>query len=316
MKIIYLISKSILNCDYLINKEIRYYSNFDFLIDTCLFSRNIEYSGNGGIIYCSEIISNMDLIRCIFFKCSCNNHGGAIWFVCHLSQGSNVKLFEVCASNCFSGNSYQFAIIILYSNSKSQFELLSLNKCNSIHTGSTSFLIQYGNSNLTFYNSSKNYNLRESGIYLAYLSKMESSFCSIINNNVSYERNIFLHDNSNLFLSFYNIINNNSPFNGVITNSGGISSIYNSIFLYNINNLFQIQSGEINLFNCNINHFINSIIVNNISFKLINISYNNTNTLQISHFNTIFCSFENIDLISTKKIFSKNIFFFIWGLIF
>ena len=59
----------------------------------CFFSRIINLNGSGGIIYCSQIKSNISLINCIFYHCGANGHGGAIF-----AKYSN---FVIIHSNCF-----------------------------------------------------------------------------------------------------------------------------------------------------------------------------------------------------------------------
>ena len=66
-----LYSNFIVNCDYIINQEVRFLSNINFSINSCYFYRNNMFSGDGGVIYCKNILSIMNLNNCLFYQCFC-----------------------------------------------------------------------------------------------------------------------------------------------------------------------------------------------------------------------------------------------------
>ena len=309
-----ILSTNIILCDYLPNKEIRVLQNDDFIIDTCYFYRNTMYSGYGGIVYVSGVLSNMKLISCIFFECCCSIDGGAIYFYSQVS-GTNVELNKICGNKCYVENTkkFQFGLILTPSNINSNniCNFCSISNCNNKTNGYCSFNLYFGNISLNNLNSSKNINKQESGINIRDPSKFNSNFCSFINNNVSEYTCIFLHGDNNNYISYYNVINNNSPTNcGVITNNVGYYSINNSIFINNTNVLFYVYSGQLSILNSKISHDNNFITYQNTVSTFNNI-FELTNTFLINHLNTYLClGYSNYNLINiTHK--KKSIFFLI-----
>ena len=265
--------------------------------------RNSIYQGNGGIIYCSGIQTNMIVNECFFFQCGCNDQGGAIFFSCNFI-GTNVELNKNCAKNCFS-NAYQFAIILTHSNSNNLCNLLSMNNCNNISIGYRSFLLAFGNISLNNFNSTKNFNIYYSGIALLTNFKCYSNYCNIIENFASDYSCIQLDGIDNNFLNFYNIIKNNSPNNyGIITNWQGNFLINNIILINNINILFYLKTGQLNINNCKIfhqNYSLSNFNINSNNEFLLNYSIN---LIIINHFN---CEINNIKN-TIKKIYFLDLF--------
>ena len=102
-----------------------------YIYSNCFFMRNNFFKGNGGIIYCKNKISNMNLKNCIFYSCSCNEWGGAIYFDSN-KEGSNVILNKICINNCFANYYYHFSYINTFLNSNNSYNLITMNKCFNI----------------------------------------------------------------------------------------------------------------------------------------------------------------------------------------
>ena len=283
----------------------------------CFFTRTILYNGNdrpflsggfGGIIYCNDIKSNMNLNNCIFYQCSCTGHGGAIYFRCD-NEGTNVELNNICANNCFADWN-QFAYFVTHLNSNNKFNFLSVSNCNNICNGYISLSLQRGNIILNNFNSSKNFNIERSTFRIYSPTNFNSNFCTIVDNTVSEYRNLMLEGGLNNILSYYNIINNNNPSSsyGIVTNWIGNFIINNSIFLNNINKLFYVHEGQLNIINCKIYHPIYTLFSTySTGILLTNNNINQlTNTFEIIHLNTIKC--ENYNLKKTINSKKKNLF--------
>ena len=313
---------NIFTCDYSFNQH--FDSSSDLMIDTCYFQRTTEFSGYGGIIFCSNIVSTMNLQNCIFHQCFCSHGGGAIYFYCDNSE-SGVFMRKVCANRCYSGNNqwYQFALIWVSNQAKNIIELqyLTTYLCNNNINNYCSFNLVRGNMSLLNFNSSQNINKEYSGIYIYGPTILNSRYCTYFNNSVDQYRTIMLEttQSSDIIISCNNIINNNSPQNyGVITNWGGIYTFNNCIFYNNLNILFFVQSGELTIYNCKINHLgqniFQGVVNNNDNFFFLTSSFN------LLHLNTYLC-FGNLneEIYSFKKgilKLSSNLLIFLFFILF
>ena len=281
--------RNIIECDNMPNKEIRFFNNTDFSIDSCFFTRNYVYIGSGGIIYCQNIQSRMILKDCIFLNCKCSESGGAIHFVGD-KEGSQFNIYKTCASIC-SAPLHQFAYISTYKTSDNEFNFTSINKCNILNTGYYSLDIKNGKLKFSNLNSSKNNNLADSSISIIQTESLFGSFCTISDNNSSSVVMNFNGINSNNIITNFNIVNNDSPYknSGVIYFVNSQCSISNSILLNNQDILFYVESGngQVKIENCVIFHKSQVYQGNIISFQVIN---QLTNTFLINHFNTYSCN--------------------------
>ena len=313
MKINYLfiLSNSIIFINY--NEHFSYSNSFIF--NDCYFSRTVYYNGNdhaqgfsggwGGIIFCYDSPSNLKLINCIFYQCSCSGYGGAICFYSPYI-GTNSEIINICANECYTFNNewYQFACIATYNsiNSNNTAKFLSVINCSNFNAY-CSFCLYYGNINLNNYNSSNNINKELSGIYLIYPSKFIGYFCSFFKNFVSSKYCIGLNGNNNNIFFNFNFKNNNSSLEyGVITNKLGTYIIEKSNFLNNFNLLFSIISGQLIISNSNIYHNNNSIGI----ISLINNSFILTNTLNIQFLNKFKFKINKNSFYLFKNIYFNN----------
>ena len=265
-------------------------------------------NGNGGIIYCYNIICKMKLNNCIFYKCCCDSNGGAIYLSC-FTNGTNVELNRICASNCFTNiNQFSFISTFHSADCNNSAIFLSINNCNFNDKNYISYYLSYGNMYIKNFNSSKNFNKEISTISISRQNIFEGIFWTIVDNIVTEDKNVMLNGNYINILSFCNIINNISPLdNGVITIWYGSYIIDNCIFLNNKNTLFYVHKGELNINNCFINLInINSHkgIINLNNYSLIN----NINTLILNHYSTIHCNINNFQNTFQNQIYHLNIF--------
>ena len=293
------------------SENIRYSITTNFEIYYCVFYRSTLYSGYGGIFYCSNIPCNLTINDTIFFKCISSLDGGAIYYTSNL-LGSNVYLNRICANNCSTGldKSYQFCYIVTYQIGNNSCNYLSINFCNTIPNGFTSFYLGRGNISLNNYNSSKNFNKQYSGLYIYMPIFFLGKFCNIINNIVSDSKNIMLYGNSNNKLTFSNILFNNSPNGfGVILNYGGYYSIENCILLNNSNTLFFSNYDTLTILYCIISHLnqIYTVSINGYLNTMFNI-HTYTNTINIYHLNTYLCENNNNNNNKISNIYKSNLF--------
>ena len=298
-----------MNKDYIFNGIERFNS---FIAEHCFFNRINTINSNGGIIYSSYPEKKLKVKSCIFYICSCDGQGGAIYFVGY----NNIELLKICVNDCFASYAQKFAII--YSKLNNSHNLISITNCYKNNGCWDLLFLDGGNITLSYYNSSNNKNRECSGVGIHSPEKIQSIYCSIIDNYVSHERIIYIIYNEMNELSYYNIINNNSPKDGIVMIQSGKCILNNSILLNNQDTLFY-SNGKLEIYNCKINHlnqlFFGDIITNNLDF-----TNNNKNTIIIYHYSTKYCYADYLKNEFTKIILFKNInqlvFIFIFLIIF
>ena len=295
-------------CNNSLNSNERVYTNIEnLLLYYCFFIRINNFESSGGIIYLSNLNGEMNINECIFYLCSCVGEGGAIYCY-NISTNFSSLIKKTCANSCFTtlsskyGQSFQIIISSTLNNFNNLIEV-SITKCSPNNLGgSYSFSLKNGNQLINKLNSSLNYCIFVSSIYIHNSNQFNLQFCTcnsnIVNNLVCIELSSINNNNN---FSFTNIINNNSPGHGLIYNNGGINNIFNSNFYLNQNYLFYIYNGKLNILNNNINHNHNLITTG-----IIPIYINNSNIInlfKIQHLNTIYCFGEfKIKFKKIKKI--------------
>ena len=328
-------SNIMIECEYFPNQEIRNFKDSNFTIDSCTFYRNHIFNGKGGIVFCKDIISNMNLNECIFSFCSCNDFGGAIYFECPL-EGTNVELTKICANNCWAEFG-MFGYIIAHFKSKNSYNLISLLNCYNKSKGVGSLGIGFGIIKLNNLNSSKNFDEIGSGIVCGNAYRLMSSFCNIAENMAHKGGIIVMAGNTSNFFLNYNIINNTALGEfGIILLKDGIFSFQNIIFEKNKGFLL-VSFGELHLIDSyivheNITFISNSITFYDLNYTILNetfqgqISTQNiinqrTKSFEISVYNTHLCDFSNNENKNQNKwkspliIISGFIFFIILSII-
>lgn len=289
----YLLSNCIDSSNYLSN--LRPYTNVSINLLNCFFTRfNLFNGGNGGIVYCYNQISNLYIGDSIFHLCSTNGWGGAIYFL--TINNVNCKLEKNCANYCFAGVNHFSYIAPLTSLSNNECYLVSITKCSNQTIGTRSFQLHGGKITVNNLNSSYNINVHVSSIWIAYPSQFIGKFWTICN-NVAQSTTIFLHGSSGYnFLTYSNIIKNNSPnSNGVITVwDNGIYELNVCYLINNFNNLFYLQSGQLKINNCLINHDFHIYISSTGIFSTFNNINLFSNTFNIIQLNTHYCHTDEI----------------------
>ena len=301
-----------LECYDLPNQNYRLNFNTSFELFNCFFYRTNMYSGQGGVIYCKNLIINMKIIESTFFQCSSTLSGGAIFFDCR-SVGTNSELKKICANTCYTGNNYeyQFASLWTHTLSNNYVTYVSIINCSYKTDSSDSIHLYSGNQICKNFNSSKNFNKADSSFYVAIPNTFLGSFCTIIDNYVTQYICIMLNHHENNIFSYSNIVNNNSPNGyGVIRNHFGSYQISNCIIYNNLNILFYSYSGNLNILNCQIYHNSAYSLTSITSFA--NISFNNIQTfnsitLNLNNLNTFLCLGNyNETYLTSQKTFNKK----------
>ena len=281
-------------CNYLFDERIYKTTNSNIDIFFCYFFKQNSFSGDGGTIYCSGSIINMNILDTTFYYCSSTGWAGAIYFMCNF-LGTNSKLERVCAFKCYCNIGHQFGIILTYNNINSNniINLISIIKCNNISIGSRSFTLQNGNMTLLNLNSSKNINTMYSGIDLSVPSYLNGKFLTFYDNECENYGIFRLYDGKNNLIQFSNIIKNKCQNSIFYIEYNGIYNFSNSIIIENLNGyLFIINTGSyLNLLNSIIHHnynlYSNSLYYINNNLNLI------TNTFNLNHLNTFLCNNNN-----------------------
>ena len=262
---------------------------------------NNPYNSQGGIIYNKDHNSQLIIIECIFYKCSCNNHGGAIYYQSSQSN-SGIIINKTCANECIANNNYGQFSYLYTTNTFHNLNYLSICKCGNINNGYSSIYCREGKQNILSLNCSLNNCYCYSSIYIYNPNEFLGKYWTIVNNLVTQNTCIYFYStgsNKRLLLNC-NIINNNSPTNtGVFYLNSCELYIQYSIFLNNQNNLFYLESNsklflENNLINHNSGNLYSgsSLITNNNN----SISNQNYNTLILIHFPTYHCHVDYLNI--------------------
>jgi len=262
----------------------RSYETNSVNISGCFFSRENDYSGDGGVICIKGGSYSIDIEISMYYHCTCN------------SKNSNLKM--ICTSMCSSIVGH-YAIIEAVNLNIINYLSVSYSSKNS--KGKYPICLKNGNQNAKNSNSSMNQAEETSGIYHLSPLSFESSFCSFSNNQASVGICIYFNSNSGT-MSSINVVHNNSPNDyGVITNYNGSPKIKYGIFFNNQNTLLFIGSGCIDLSHSFISHT-----------SFISTGSNNSITLQQSYkiqfFHSHYCIADNpIPIENTLQIFPRLI---------
>ena len=246
---------------------------------------------------------------CLFYNCSSESNGGAIFFNCNENGASTI--IKTCAYFCFSGSNVfidgQFAYI-LTSNMKINYNsYLSISKCapKDFYSLMRSPITNInGNQSLSNFNSSFNNVFQRAAFNCVNSNGLIIQYSTFFSNKPT-EWICLRFESGSSFrtLKKSNIVNQSSPVNyGVVFNTDyNIVLVKNCVFYKNLHTLFFSFSGEIVVSNCYLDNFNFSqnwgtIIFDNLYFS--------TSTYNLYHFFTKFC--ENYIMSSIpKKIFFR-----------
>ena len=300
----FLFKKNCVDSSLLISSQ-RVYENYlnNFFLIFFIFIRNNKYSGNGGIIYFSNFLSNISIINSFFYLCSVTGSGGAIY--CDGSiEGSKFIGKNNCFFNCQSDSGYSIAYISIHKNGDILFNYSTCSYSN----GQSTLSIRYANFKFQNLNTSSNNGYLDSSIQIHSCSSSINTFFTCFNNS-AYGICISINNcNSNIIYS--NIVSNKINIHSSIWHAGVGTSIYsNSIFQNNTGILFIPNQGSILVTNSTIFH---SGSISTVSISLNIIQYGLTNTFLISHVSLESCKTIkfNYNIISCPIINIKNNKFF------
>ena len=258
-------------------------------ISDCFFSRSLEYSGDGGVIYVSVSSYSMSVNYSMFYNCVCSSKGGAIYF-----SSANSYLRMICANRCSCGaSSYGGNFAYISVSQVNHLEYLSVSYCSHTTSGSYSIRIQSGNQRFDNTNNSMNSAYQISGIHVYESSSFTSSHCTFSNNNVSYNMCITFHSTSGtISMVFANIVHNNSPSgHGIVTVDGaGLKKMMYCIFQQNQNYLFSGYRGYLEVSHSFIDHLESSFFTSTAVSTETNNSMTNRMTYQVQFFYSHYCN--------------------------
>ena len=296
--------KSIIEYSGLINSQILYSTSFlSYEIKNC----HIFSFTNKAVFLSSSL--NIELLcqDTLFFECSSNSNGGALFF----SGGTNSKsmIQRICGYKCFLttiGQGSFFSITTGTFNENFAF-FISYSYCSDINRDidGSSRLVK-GYQNFSYCNSSNNFIYYRSGFNFRETTKSECKFTTISNCYSSKWTILELHEGiSNL--SYINFINNrhSSTSRGLIELRASSTSQFLNCIIFNSDlYTFYIYSGTLYLKNCYFNSlsFLGASVLN--EEPLIN-----SKTFILIHFQSYFCE-TNIKLVSIHnfKFFNFKIF--------
>jgi len=273
-----------LRCEKETLEQGRSYQNNNINIDLCFFSRSIEYTEPGGVIYINVGGKSMNINVSMFYNCVTSDHGGAIYF-----NSLNSCLRMICANRCSCGNQCCGLFGYLIASQVNKIEYLSVSHCYHTATnGRYPIYLRLGDQRVDNTNSSMNNAYLGSGISFRSPSSFTSSHCTFSNNKVT-SSNCLEFDTGTISMSSANIVHNNSPNQGVVyvTGDGSIKLLY-CIFKNNQNRLFYIESGSLEVSHSFIDHTGQLSTSTSVSTALNN-SFTQSNTYQIQFFKSYYC---------------------------
>ena len=289
--------------NFIINNRISDNSNLINIINI-IFIFCSSPNSSGGAIYCSNSLTNLNIISSLFISCISYSYGGSIRFT-----GSNFELNNTCFYNNTNLNNYGSCF---YSSNDQKYKCYqtSASNCPGIHFKSLHccFLPQYGDQTSIYINISFN-NIRDnSGLH--HWNYKSSTIKYHLSSNHLCGTSLGISNPINPIQEhkYISLINSTND-HGQIFCSGHHIYISESIFLKSISKIFyEYSSSFITITNCYF-EFDNNIIGSNIisCFK-----WNSQQTILNNNFlNTYKCNnyqfsknFEN-----SKKIF-KILFFY------
>jgi len=271
-------------------------------ISDCFFSRTAQYIGFGGVIYISDVSKSMNISFSMFYHCFCSLGGGALYFYSY-----NSCLRMICANRCSCGTSYDGHFASIRATQVNRCDFLSVSYCSHTSDGRYSLYLNSGNQRVENTNSSMNHAFQCSGICFWTPSSLNSTHCTLSNNQVSNSICIYFSSCSGT-ISSSNILYNDSPVYGIAYVFNGRPKMNYCIFQNNQNNLFYIYSGSLEVSHSFIEHS-SSLSANIAVSTSCNNSLTETTIYQIHFFNSLHCNadFPILTPRSTKTFGQNNL---------
>jgi len=245
----------------------------------CKFSRNMVFSGSGGVIWINVAGMSLNLGSCLFYECKCSGSGGSVFFN---SQNANVRM--ACAYK--NGADYSHFARFISSNA-TKAEYISISSSSQTTTGHDSICLQNGIQTFLSSNSSMNKNQWYSGMLTYIPASFLGAYCNFANNIVSdYTCVYFCFNNGQM--SWSNIVNNNSPKEYSVVLSKGLYTMSYCIFARNSNVLLSSIQDNLKVLHSYIAH--SGTKVSGLVTTVSNCSMITMNTHKIGFFGTIYCN--------------------------
>lgn len=282
----------------------RSYLNVNLNVSNCVFRRFSLFQGDGGVVYVKGDF-NISIAFSMFFNCTCSNYGGAVYI-----SALNSQLNMICAYMC-SAMERQWGQL---SSTKNNFMYyLSISFCSYKTIGRCPIGIFHGNQRINYMNSSFNQVYHVSGISISSPSKLECNYCTFSKNNVASNTCISLTASYGT-VSRAIIVGNNSPNTfGVVYIYYGTNIIEYSIFDNNINDLFYVEYGSLEILHSFISH--NGSISSEISvLTSMNNSFIKTNTYQIDYLGSKYCQNSGQQSITDSN--NQKMIWYLFALVF
>ena len=277
------ISPRMVGCYYDKISQGRSYENCNINISDCFFSRNMVFSGDGGVIYVDGELYSAFIQYSMFFNSSSTGQGGALNIFCNA-----INLRASCANLCTSGNSFHFSR--LKASNNNVIEFLSVSSCSIKTNGHSSIVIYNGYQICKNFNSSLNNAQYLPGLYSESSSSLSLSYSTISANNVNNWVTMGFYGGGYPLASYLNIVNNNSPLGyGVIYFNSFVTMSY-CIFFNNLNTLFCVGTGSLTLSHSFISH---SGATSNIAIQMVNNSITSKQLYLHEHYMSYYCYADN-----------------------
>jgi len=279
----------------------------DISIESCVFSRNSVFVGNGGsnwaditnpkggVIYVSSSGSyNIIIQDSSFIHCSAESEGGAIYM--RFTDGS-LRIQRTCAFECCVTTNTQGHFACIWLNGMSSHDSNTIASCSrSNQFGYGSLMLYLSNFSIRYINSSMNHAFSISTLFIYDPNPLDMSMCTLSENSASKDITLWMRGGfGRRNVSNSNIVHNNSTETGVVYITGdGDFTMINCIFKNNTNTLFYVYSGIIKVFNCLIDHKL-TLFDRKITSSWTSNYYSSNNvqtttpTYHISHFSDDFC---------------------------
>jgi len=176
----------------------------------CLFSRNNEYEGSGGIIHLKKVQCQLNINSCIFKHCSSKGLGGCLFFEGSEKENTFLIMSKTCIYSCFSSEykNAHFAYIVLTSkwDNVTKFDSCIITKCAPFSIGKGFLDITATLASITSSNFSNNMNNQMGCVRSGYSFQFECKYILASQNGPS---SIFYYETTyNSVLDHVCFINN------------------------------------------------------------------------------------------------------------